>query len=69
VLAPPAPTQRRAQHVLGEFLAPIRVAGANAHAVMNGEAAVAPREHARRQALADGALGQQQLEHFTSKSL
>src|SRR3990167_6120016 len=61
--------KRRAQHVLRELLAALGVAGANAHAVVDGEAAVAPGEHARRQPLADGALGHEQLEHFRTKAL
>ena len=35
---------------------------------MHGKAAVAPGEQARRQPLADGALGHQQFEHFGTKA-
>lgn len=36
---------------------------------MDGEAAVAPSEHARRQPHANGTLGHEQLEHFGTKAL
>jgi len=36
---------------------------------MHGKAAVAPGEQARRQPLADGALGYQQFEHFGEHAL
>jgi len=56
------PVQRLAQHVLlRELLAPLGVASASAHTVVDGEAAMAPGEPARRQPFADGALATSSL--------